>query len=203
MAESVARKEKPDGSKGGMRKSYKGYTKTLKLGGAFESVKRAPDDPDSLLRMMAWPEEEFNRQSFGTVAKEMKMGMPTLIESQLSRALTMAKGSIPKEVWNDKVLGVDPTPRAAPIESKTAQSGRMTPGHNPGGQRPGKGEPPRPKRNIKKRTYGDASFEGYGEGFVDDDLQDTGYSTGGDGDGRNHKRSKKVGGFTTCYTLHS
>ena len=56
----------------------------------------------------------------------------------------------------------------------------------------------RPKRNVKKRTYGDSSFEGYGEGYVDDDMQEMGYSTGdGEDRGGGRKRPKKV-----CYLLH-
>ncbi len=50
----------------------------------------------------------------------------------------------------------------------------------------------RPQRSIKKRSYGDSSFEGYGETFPDDDLgQDAGYSTGeGDRVGGQKKRKK-------------
>jgi hypothetical protein len=44
---------------------------------------------------------------------------------------------------------------------------------------------------VKKRSYGDSSFEGYGEGYPDDG--DTGYSTGeGDMSGPGLKRRKKV-----------
>jgi hypothetical protein len=64
---------------------------------------------------------------------------------------------------------------------------------NAGVVRKQKADLPRPKRNAKKRTYGDSSFEGYGEGFVDDDTQETGYSTA-EGDDRavSRKRPKKV-----------
>lgn len=68
-----------------------------------------------------------------------------------------------------------------------------TPVTQPGGaSRVGKGEIPRPKRNVKKRSYGDASFEGYGEGFVDDDNNEMGYSTGDGEDRAGRKRPKKV-----------
>ena len=60
--------------------------------------------------------------------------------------------------------------------------------------RTGKAEIARPKRNVKKRGYEESSFEGYGEGYVDDDMVDTGYSTAeGDDRGISQKRRKKVG----------
>jgi hypothetical protein len=58
-------------------------------------------------------------------------------------------------------------------------------------------DPARPKRAGKKRRYDERSFEGYGEGYVDDDVDMAagGYSTGDGEDGRRSgkKRRKKVG----------
>lgn len=137
---------------------------------------------------MSQPAEAWDNQ-LGRVSKEIEKGIPEASLSSLGKAVTMARGAIPKDVWNPKVLGE--LGLKEPDSAKVVQNGSRTPiPLSAGSQRSGKAELPRPKRNIKKRTYGDASFEGYGEGFVDDE---TGYSTGGDGDDRaGRKRPKKV-----------
>ena len=63
----------------------------------------------------------------------------------------------------------------------------------------------RPKCNVKKQGYEDSSFEGYGEGYVDD-IADAGYSTTeGDERGMSQKWKKKVcseGGYLAALTNH-
>jgi hypothetical protein len=151
------------------------------------------DAPDTLLAMMLAPKEEWDAQY--TKGKEVGKGLPENVMASMGKAFTMSSGIIPKTSWNTAVLG---ELIAAPtqIESaKAMQNGNKTPNpQNPSVVRTAKSDLPRPKRNVKKRTYGDSSFEGYGEGYVDDDAQETGYSTG-DGDDRSgsRKRPKKVG----------
>jgi hypothetical protein len=110
----------------------------------------------------------------------------------MTQSMQMAKGTIPKNVWNPSVLGELNHAAAAPVNAKPVQKAPLPQSTAGTYGRVVKGEMPRPKRNIKKRQYGDSSYEGYGEGYVDDD---TGYSTGnGDDDDRagNRKRPKKV-----------
>lgn len=111
----------------------------------------------------------------------------------------MAKGPIAKSVWDTSVLG-----ELAPSngDGKASSSAKNTAPNTPSASTPTATDrpkthlapgqdPTRPRRNIRKRTYGDSSFEGYGEGFPDDDGgADTGYSTG-EGEG-GQKRRKKV-----------
>jgi len=145
---------------------------------------------------MTQPEEIWDSQ-FGRVAKEIETGLPEPAIASLGKAVTMARvKNLAPSVWDESILGSHSN-KARDDGAKSAPNGARTPVPQPqtqniGAQRPSKGEPPRPKRNIKKRTYGDASFEGYGEGYLDDDLHDNGYSTG-DGDDRNgsRKRPKK------------
>jgi hypothetical protein len=150
------------------------------------------DAPDTLYAMMIAPEEEWDAQN--TRGKEIGKGLPENALASMGKAFTMARGVIPKTSWNNSVLGelVAPTP---PESTKAIQLGNKTPiPQNPSVTRAAKSNLPRPKRNVKKRTYGDSSFEGYGEGYVDDDTQETGYSTGdGDDRGGSRKRPKKVG----------
>lgn len=200
LAETVARSN-PDGSKKTVRKTYKGHIKrVLKLSGNFDSVKKEIEAPDTLWSMMTQPDEVWDSQ-FAHASKEIDAGLPQAVMGQLGKAMTMARGIIPKDMWSNSVLGelvVPPTPSEP---TKVMQNGlkKQQPPQAAGVPRAGKVEGPRPKRNIKKRTYGDASFEGYGEGFVDDDGQDGGYSTG-EGDGTGRKRPKKV---CTMVYLHN
>lgn len=180
---------KPDGTKSiKMRKTFKNKVKEFGISGNFDSIKKEPETPDSLFMMMMAPQQEWDAEH--TRGKEIGKGLEPVLPS-LSKAVTMAKGTIPKARWNSMVLGelATPVPKA-PVIQNTAK----LPLVNPSIPRP-KSEVPRPKRNIKRRGYGDASFEGYGEGYVDSDTHDAGYSTN-DADDRgmnlNRKRHKKV-----------
>lgn len=187
IAKSIARTN-PDGSKGvKLRKTYKNHIKDHGLSGSFDSVKREMDAPDTLFAMMIAPEEEWDMQY--RRGREVEKGL-SLVLPNMTKAFTMAKGVLPKGSWNSSVLG---ELSAAPIEpSKLVQSGNRTPhAHNPAISRTAKTEIQRPKRSGKKRTYNERDFEGYGEGFVDDDSHEAGYSTG-EGEGLSRKRPKKV-----------
>merc|ERR1712093_755397 len=168
IAATVARNN-PDGSKGvKLRKTYKNHIK----------------DHDE-----GWNAE-------WTQGKEIEKGIPESLLPPGNKVFTMAKGPIPKDLFDPSVLGEGGNPRAPVEASRGIQNGSRTPvPQNPAVARPvkvaSKADVQRPKR-ATKRTYGDSSFEGYGEGYVDDDNQDPGYSTG-DGDGAKRKRPKKVG----------
>lgn len=189
IAASVARVG-DNGVKKSVRKTYKNYLRALS--GAFDSTKKDEGSPDTLLYMMQLPREEWDAK-IGRSA-HVERGLPEEALQNLGKAMTMARGAIPKSVWNPSVLGeLNSTPAATP--AKVVQNGVKTPVPQVAAvPRVGvsKVEVPRPKRNIKKRQYGDSSFEGYGEGYVDDDIQEGGYSTGDGDDRAGRKRPKKV-----------
>jgi hypothetical protein len=177
-----------------LRKTYKNHIKDHGVSGLFDSVKKEMDAPDTLYAMMIAPEEEWDAQN--TRGKEISKGLSENVLASMGKAFTMARGVIPKTSWNNSVLGLEMAGGSATTDSsKAIQNGNKTPiPQNPSIARTAKSDLPRPKRNVKKRTYGDSSFEGYGEGYVDDDAQETGYSTGeGDDRGGSRKRPKKVG----------
>jgi hypothetical protein len=170
-----------------MRKTYKNKVKDFGISGNFDSVKKERDAPDSMFTMMLAPQEGWDNEH--TRGKEIDKGIEN-IGLNLGKAFSMAKGKIPKSRWDSSVLGevAAPTPKA----TASIQNGTKAPLPNPGVPRT-KSELPRPKRNVKKRTYGDSSYEGYGEGYVDDDAHEAGYSTNdGDERGVGRKRPKKV-----------
>jgi len=187
IAKSVARTN-PDGSKGvKLRKTYKNHIKDHGLSGSFDSVKREMDAPETLYAMTMAPDEEWDVQY--RRGREVEKGLASVLPN-VNKALTMARGAIPKGSWNSSVLGELLVPPAEP--AKHPQSASRTPHQpNPVTSRTAKMEIQRPKRTGKKRTYNEIDFEGYGEGYVDDDSHEAGYSTG-EGEGLSRKRPKKT-----------
>ncbi|KAK3945068.1 mediator of RNA polymerase II transcription subunit 19 [Diplogelasinospora grovesii] len=201
LAAEVAR-VLPNGEKNAIRKTYKGHIKKLGVNGHFDSVKQDPHRQDGFLSIMRCPDDEWNVHFVR--GKEIENGFAPETRARLVKATTMAKGVVPKSMWDSSVLG-----EVGPGKGeKQTTSARPTAPNTPsasiiGLPRPTKPLPQsaavgaqdanRPKRNVKKRGYGDSSFEGYGDGYPDDDLGgDTGYSTG-EGDMVNaQKRRKKV-----------
>lgn len=199
LAAEVAR-EKPNGEKNALRKTYKGHIKRLGVAGHFDVQKKKDDAPSDFMAMLQVPDLEWSVHQ--VKGREIGDGLSETTLSHLGRAMTMTKGPIPKLTWDTSVLGELAPPNgesskpAAP-PSKGTQPSTPAAATTPSamdrtkGSFPPGSDPLRPRRNIKKRTYGDSSYEGYGEGFPDDDGgADTGYSTG-EGEG-GQKRRKKV-----------
>ncbi|GJN85881.1 hypothetical protein PLIIFM63780_009455 [Purpureocillium lilacinum] len=193
LAAEVAR-EKPNGEKNALRKTYKGHIKRLGVAGHFDVQKKKEGEPSDFLAMLQVPELEWSVHQ--VKGREITDGLSQATMSAMGRAMTMAKGPIPRGIWDSSVLGdvapgsgeaskpvsAKPSAPNTPLASSPNAIGRSKP-QVPTGQ-----DLLRPRRNIKKRSYGDSSYEGYQEGFPDDD---TGYSTG-EGEG-GQKRRKKVG----------
>jgi hypothetical protein len=202
IAASVAR-VLPNGEKNGLRKTYKGKIKELGISGKFDvTVQTFEPGASPLLRLARAPEQDWavhERQG-----REVERGLSANARSALPAACTMAKGVIPKQMWDCSVLGeldlTDKKPskprgveNTATYRATSAQAaGRIKSVNSPMPvSSPGYGEERRPKRVVKKRTYDDSSFEGYGEGFVDDDLGAGAYDDGEEERGSG-KRRKKV-----------
>lgn len=186
----------PNGEKNGLRKTYKGKIKELGISGKFDVAVHDEESPGGLLAMMREPEHEWTvNQRMG---KEIERGLPQNVRAALPAAMTMAKGIIPKAMWDSSVLGELDIPEkkaAAQVPSRLLPGGmQRTSSQQPASipRSTSKQDLARPKRAIKKRGYDESSFEGYGEGFVDDDMLDAGYSTGEGDDRGGSKRRKKT-----------
>jgi hypothetical protein len=186
----------PNGEKNAIRKTYKGHIKRLGVNGRWDSVETDPMANDGFLAMVGCPEEIWQIQFVQN--KELGKGFRPETQDNLMRAVSMAKGVVPKSVWDSAVLGElgpggagkfkstapnTPVPTSTPAAAVPAAQARAKLPQQLGVQ-----GPVRPQRSTKKRSYGDNSYQGYGEGFPDDD--DGGYSTG-DG-GSDSKRRRKV-----------
>jgi len=197
IAAEVAR-TLPDGKKNAIRKTYKGHIKNLGVNGHFDSVKRELDDENSFVRLILEPDDSWNARQ--VKAKDIKDGLSSEVQGHLRMAMTMAKGQIPRSVWDSSVLGdlaSDKLSGSVKQSLSARPTAPNTPLHpaaisRPKTQQASVADPARPRRSIKKRSYGDNSYEGYGEGYPDDDGLDAGYSTGeGEDRGAGQKRRKK------------
>lgn len=206
IAAEVAR-TKANGEKNALRKTYKGHIKSLGVNGHFDVDKKEPDDPDGFMAMCMVPVEDWHVHQ--VQGKSVEMGFSDRVKADLLKATTMAKGPIPKELWSNSVLG-DLAPTIVSKKASQDPGLRTTAPNTPAASTIGLPaklnklhvpQAERMRRNNKKRSYQDSSFEGYGDGFPDDG--ETGYSTG-EGDDRSAKlkRRKQVHSDHPSSTLH-
>ena len=186
LAATVARTDPQTGEKiNKMRKSYEGQLKTFGLSGRNKSVKHDASKAMGLSELAAWPEEEWQNQKVH--GKGIKDGMPEAMKAKLEKAMAMSPGPVPEnEKWED-LLGIE---KVKPAEASKDKNGKTVATAKPSGQqvngaRPLNNatsnsqvpEPIRARRTTKKRRYDEGSFEGYGEGYVDDEMEG-GYTSG-------------------------
>jgi Rox3 mediator complex subunit len=183
-----------------LRKSYEGQIKNFQLAGKNKPVKdEIPEGQwSSLNLMMMEPEESW----YASKVMGKKIEVTSDLESRLQKAMFLQPGRTKDdEYWSDLLLHEKPRP--APAQETTGKrappSSFQRPQLNGNGGRStplASGEAARPRRDKKKRSYTDNSFEGYEEGFVDDDAVDldqaflSNSEDGSHGPGR--KRLKKV-----------
>ena len=208
LAASVARTDPLTGEKiNKMRKSYEGKVKSFGLAGRNRAVKHDRSKGMGLLEMVQWPEEEWHNQKIA--GKDVHKGLPNGMLMKLEKAMQMQPGPVPNTKENDweDLLGhekVKPLPTIHEQKTKNhieAERLKVTPNGQVNGNRTLVGkdqaaEIVRPKRTGKKRRYDEHSFEGYGEGFVDDDgdlVEGSGYTSNeGSRKGSITKKRKKV-----------
>lgn len=199
-----------------MRKSYEGKIKAFGLAGRNKAVKHEEGNGKAigLVEMIKWPDDEWHNQK--VMGKEVTNGLPAAMMAKLERAMKMEPGPVPdNDFWED-ALGhekakpisavADPNKKAAqPIATSTIRPKAQTNGSstNPGTQATSGAV--RPKRSGMKRSYDEHSFEGYGEGYVDDDVDpygSDGYSSSkGSRKSLSKKKRKKVLGSANAQTL--
>lgn len=181
-----------------MRKSYENHLKNFCLAGRNKGVKA--DAGNKLIHLAAWPDEEFHNQR--VAGKDVMQGLPAATLEKLEKAMLMQSGPVKdNNKWED-LLGhgsVKPVGTASDKKGKaaTAQPIAQVNGNRTDHTKVLDAEDIRPKRAGKRRRYDDNSYEGYAEGFEDDDAEVFG---GGGNSSDDHsrrgsalKRRKKVG----------
>lgn len=131
-----------------------------------------------LLQMTQWPAEEWHSQKVhGT---DVRNGLSEDTMKKLNMAMQMQPGPVPNTAENDweDLLGNERVRPLPTIDERPMKANRLAAGVKGHSQingvrtttdRMSITEANRPKRTGKKRRYDDHSFEGYGEGFLDDD----------------------------------
>ncbi|KAL8633527.1 hypothetical protein Q9189_000680 [Teloschistes chrysophthalmus] len=207
LAATVARTDPTTGEKiNKMRKSYEGQVKRLGLAGRNRAVKHNNEKSMGLLQITQLPEEEWHIQRVR--GRDIRNGLPEATSQKLALAMQMESVSAKKTDeydWDD-LLGIEKVKPLPNIEDRSKKHMRPDIGSKANGQTngvrtaPSKGpvtEANRPKRAGKKRRYNDSSFEGYDEGFLDDEgdvLGELGGNSSEDGSrkGGAAKKPKKV-----------
>ena len=198
LAATVARTDPVTGEKiNKMRKSYEGQLKTLGLAGRNRSVKHEEEKLVGLREMTLWPEEEWQNQK--VAGKDVHNGLPDGILAKLEMAMQMQPGPLPNNHEWENLLGNDTPKSVEPSKASKVANKPLTKANGQANGNTANAETVRPQRTNKKRSYGDASFEGYAgyaEGIEDDDIDNGGYSSGDTQfsrkSGRAAKKRKKV-----------
>ncbi|KAL8798842.1 MAG: hypothetical protein Q9182_006345 [Xanthomendoza sp. 2 TL-2023] len=179
LAATVARTDPNTGEKiNKMRKSYEGKVKAFGLAGRNRAVKHDHQKSMGLLQMAQWPAEEWHNQNIH--GRDVRNGLSEATMQKLGLAMQMQPGTVPSTAENDwdDLLGGEKAKPVSTLDERVKKPVRPDMGVKPNGQingiRSQAGKVPmteanRPKRAGKKRRYDDHSFEGYGEGFLDDD----------------------------------
>ena len=193
LQSSVARIDPLTGEKINiMRKTYAGKLKTLGLAGKNKPVKHEEGKGMSLLDLTRWPEEEWQNQKVH--GKDVHEGLSESTLAKLDKAMQMQPGPLPNNnEWEEllgyeKVKPVEQNAKTTKLAASNIKSNAQT------NDTTANAKAIRPKREGRKRRYDERSFEGYGEGFVDDEL-DIGYSSGDTQFSRrssSYKKRKKV-----------
>lgn len=198
LQQSVARLDPFTGEKiNKLRKSYEGQIKDFQLSGRNRAVKLKQEKPNAPTM----------RESIGSFTKEIRgtyfetdeewgrennkhnIQMTDDFRSKLRRAMQMQPGRVRNEAKWDEVLGHEkkaPVPASAPPTQVSGQrpNGLVRP------QIQNAADLKRQTRG-KKRSYGDDSFIGYGEGYSEPEDNEPDGEYGSD-DGSRRKR-RKVG----------
>jgi hypothetical protein len=189
----VARVDPKTGEKiNKLRKSYEGQIKLLGLSGRNRPVKgerNVEENQPGPLRRMAgsslWGMQ--TDEQWAADHPQPSIEVTPDLRSKFKQAMQMQPGTVRNNAQWEEVLGLDrPKPIVPTQQPVAAEPMHRTPNGAVRIPRPAGGEPKRQTRG-KKRSYGDDSFVGYGEGYSEGE-------DGGDGDeyGSARKR-KKVG----------
>lgn len=188
-----------------LRRSYEGQIKNFALSGRNKPTKdEIPEGQwSSLNMMMLEPEESW----YASKVMGKKIEVTADLEARLGKAMFLQPGRTKNHEHWENLLGHEkprlaqgqdaagikkaipgPTQQRPQVNGNTVTASAMS-------QAAG-GEAMRPRRAGKKRSYADNSFEGYGDGFVDDEAADVdqGFvSNSEDGShGLGRKKRKKV-----------
>lgn len=195
LARSVARTNPVTGEKTNkLRKSYEGQIKKMQIAGKHKAVKMDM----KLTNLMNYPEEEYrativsdkdvSRVALNPETNSLSLALGDLVNRAIGG---IAPGSLPAQeqvkyrqyIGSDDTVKPKPGMETAPHRATTSTSGTPN-AHTPVSRLS------RPERSGSKRQYTDVSYQGYGEGYVDDYAESTGGEDNAQG---NFAKRRKMG----------
>lgn len=202
----VARQD-PDGNKIKLRKSYASKVKNLGLEGLNKALPNQ-SELEGLVDPLWSSEVEPGLTMWDQRWQEFKLGDPATendLFGKLNSALQFQPGRLPKaehDQWK-KTLGLDEIaiaakPSGLPKDAKQSVTTNAHLARTAPGTAMRSSAPSSPRNGIrsvrtgKKRSYGDSSFEGYGEGFEDDVYSTDGVDDTGRRRDSNKRQKRKV-----------
>ena len=130
-------------------------------------------DTPELGALSSWPDEDYYNTRVN--GKELNTGLSEDMLSRLAKATKIDTGVLPDKEdskWKSII-----EPEGSPAKTETSQPINAKRAHDASVSFsvPSSAgvDPVRPSRRGTKRRYNDESFEGYGEGFVDDHVEAT------------------------------
>ncbi|KAJ9612230.1 hypothetical protein H2200_003827 [Cladophialophora chaetospira] len=179
LLHSVARTDPRTGEKiNKLRKSYEGQIKGFMLVGRNKPVKgdrNVDEDLPGPLRQMvgssAWGLQQAEQWDAEHV--KSKIEVTTDFRAKLKQAVQMQPGTIRNNAFWEAELGLEkPNARPPPVPQPQQQLAmpRLVPNGIPRPRQ--QSEDAKRQTRGKKRSYGDDSFVGYGEGFSDPETGD-------------------------------
>jgi hypothetical protein len=162
-----------------MRKSYEGQVKSFELAGLNKPIKKDLKPPFNPGRLMS---------TYRIPPQTEGFDIDAYLEETLPLAMQFQPGKLGKkqEEWN-RLLGNE-KPKVIPLPA--TQLVQPTAAVQPNGRQPVRRpqqELHRPRRVGKRRRYDDDSYEGYADGYVDEDQSE---SEGDRGSARKRQRKQ-------------
>lgn len=189
VALSVARKNESGEKINKLRKSFENYVKDLP---GRDKVHR---ENLELRNLSVFPDEEWHVHKVS--GKELSNGLTDSMLAKLEKATNMGAGKLPENEDSKWKSIVESEGQAAKLQPQQPNSSKRPSDAAPQypATSPTTSEPGRPSRRGTKRRYNDESFEGYGEGYVDDAAESISLDNGDDGDGNltGKRKRRRVG----------
>lgn len=216
IAHSVARTDITTGKPYKLRQSYRNQAAVLQIPGVLTSVAHPEGAPGSLTELWHIPPDPWaemyvrGRDIQDGLPADVLKGMqrtfnmeenPTALSSNDTRWLALeAGGSKGRKRTEEPAPPLRPVLNTSVTESSILSLKLPDPTANRVTDLASPSEGSRPRRSGKKRRYNDDSFEGYGDGFVDDD----GASISSLGMDEKRRKRRRVSWRleTTLWTVH-
>ena len=176
-----------------LRKSYEGQIKSFQLSGRNKPVKHEDERGPSFRQSIgsgAWPAPLESDEDWNRTHATRKIEVDTDFRTKLRQAMQMQPGRVRDEPKWDDVLGHDKQrPVAAPSNTSMPSAAHQRP--NGLLKPPANAADAKRTTRGKKRSYGDNSFVGYGDGYSD--VDDPGDPDADDDEDGMRKKRRKVG----------